>query len=347
MTGFKEVERWLFRRVMANDFNSATLRALATAGLFPEGIWKRLPDEKTFRVPLPDGATFTYSAIAKDSIGRFLFWRVLKYYEPQTVRVFCKLAKESGLVVDVGANTGLYTLLACAANRDSKVIAFEPVPRIYSLLVANIEANSWNNRCKLLNMAVSNVEGETKLHVPFSDVPKTASLHSRGFRGCAGHLIDVFQTTIDAIIPENQRVDLVKIDVEGFEDYVLEGMRRVLADSAPTLIVECNVDGPFPKVEAILSQFGYDFFHVRREGPVAVGKIVPDESGRYRNFLCAPHDRRRRFNSCNVRSAHYRRNEPMACGVGSVRGLEEHEAGTLNTATQAVPRSEAVQSKSR
>jgi FkbM family methyltransferase len=292
MTKFKKVVRWLFLRFMANDYDSATLRALATAGLFPEGIWKKLPVEKTFRVPLPDGAMFTYSPSAHDGIGRSLFWRDLKGYEAETVRVFCKLAKESDLVVDVGANTGLYTLLACAANRDSRLIAFEPVPRIYSLLVINVAANGWNNRCKLLNMAASNVEGETKLYVPFSDVTQSASLNLQGVQGDEGYLTDVFQTTVDAVIPENQRVDLVKIDVEGFEDHVLEGMRRVLADSAPTLIVECNANGPFANVEAILSQFGYDFFHLRREGPVAVRKIVPDESQRYRNFLCATHGSR-------------------------------------------------------
>lgn len=129
-----------------------------------------------------------------------------------------------------------------------------------------------------------------QFHVPFCDLPTSASLHSQGFRGCKGALIDVLVTTIDTVCSEDERVDLVKIDVEGFEDKVLEGMQRVLTTSAPDIIVECNPDGPFQSVETILAKFGYHFFHIRREGPVAVDKIVPSETGCYRNFLCTVQD---------------------------------------------------------
>jgi FkbM family methyltransferase len=150
--------------------------------------------------------------------------------------------------------------------------------------------NGWEDRCQALSVAVANVEGSAKLHVPFGDVPKSASLHSQGFRGYEGSLIDVPVTTIDAICSESERVDLVKIDVEGFEDKVLEGMQQVLADSTPTIIVECNPDGPFAAIETILTRFGYRFFHLRREGPVAADKIIPDKKERDRNFLCTVYD---------------------------------------------------------
>jgi len=67
-------------------------------------------------------------------------------------------------------------------------------------------------------------------------------------------------------------------------------MSRVLATSSPTIVVECNPDGPFSAVEAILTRFGYRFFHLREEGPVAVNRIIPDESERYRNHLRTTHD---------------------------------------------------------
>jgi hypothetical protein len=54
--------------------------------------------------------------------------------------------------------------------------------------------------------------------------------------------------------------------------------------------VECNYDGPFIAVETILNKFGYRFFHLRPEGPVAMNKIVPDENKLYRNYLCTVRD---------------------------------------------------------
>jgi len=281
MTQFKNFVRAILRALAQTNFTNLTLLALAKANFLPQWIWRRLPVEKTFLVLLPNRQSFRYSAIANDGIGRVLFWRGLNAWEPETISIFYNLAQRSNLVLDIGANTGIFTLLACAANNNAKVISFEPVPSIYERLVSHAKMNEWEDRCQVRNEAVSNIIGAAKFHVPFGDVPKSASLEPQGFRGNKGILIDVPVTTIDAIISENEQVDLIKIDVEGFEDKVLEGMQRVLANSAPNIIVECNPDGPFLAVETILTRFGYRFFHMCGEKLVAVDKIIPDEKEIY------------------------------------------------------------------
>lgn len=276
--------------ITAPHFSRVALQIIARAGLLPPAVWRRLPVETVFLVSLPDGNAFRYSALPNDATGRALWWRGLKSWQPETLRIFHQLSKKAQLVLDIGANTGVFTLLACAANPHLKVISFEPVPRIYNRLREHVRLNGYEGRCQVRNEAVSNRIGVTQFHVPFGDVPTSASLQPNGFRGVQGELIEVHVTTVDSVCATRERVDLVKIDVEGYEDKVLEGMRRTLATSKPTVIVECNPDGPYQAIEAILGSFGYRFFHLRKQGPEPCHKITPDESEQFRNFLCTAHD---------------------------------------------------------
>lgn len=264
------------------------LRVLSSKNILPKSLWKRLPVETTFHTTLPNRNSFLYTSIVGDTIGRSLYWKGIASWQTETVPVFCALAQQARLVLDIGANTGVYTLLACLVNQQARVIAFEPVPKAYELLVNNVHINGWSKRCETHCEAVSNTVGSTKFHIPFGEVPKSASLSVHGFRNIAGTLIDVSMTTIDnALHPSDiHMVDLVKIDVEGFEDKVLEGMHNVLGTSQPAIIVECNFDGPFAAVEDILKQHNYIFFYLTDTGKIPTSSIIPDKTGQYRNFLC-------------------------------------------------------------
>jgi FkbM family methyltransferase len=165
------------------------------------------------------------------------------------------------------------------------VVAFEPVPRIHQLLRQNIEASNFGDRCEARSSAVSNRDGEVEFHVPFADVPTSASMHAEGFRGVAGELIRVPTVTVDTVAPSLGRIDLCKIDVEGFEDQVLEGMTQTLANDAPSLVFECNVDGPYERLDAILKANGYRLFHLEPSGPQPVIAVTPDRTDKARNYL--------------------------------------------------------------
>lgn len=273
--------------VTNNPVIRLALKKMISTGCVTDATYRRLPVEEAFPVRMPNGGSFIYSSVREDPIGRYLFW---ESWEAESTAVFQELAKRAKLVLDIGANTGLYTLLTCAANPDANVIAFEPVPRTHSRLVNNVMINGWMARCQIRPEAVSNATGSVKFHVPNTALPSCACLDPNGFKGYDGSLIDVNVTTVDAAIGKNARVDLVKIDVEGFEDKVLEGMQRVMATSAPAIVVECIPDGPFGAVESIVKDFGYRIFHLQKERPAVVDRIVPDVDGLYRNFLCVPCD---------------------------------------------------------
>lgn len=282
----ESVRPWL-QTASASPVLREPLLRMARMGALPDAVWKRLPVERTFRVDSVDGASFVYRSTPEDVIGRRLYWKGGESWEPETIGVFARLARRAQWVLDVGANTGLFSLIACAANPNVSVMAFEPVPSTHQRLSENIALNGWSGRVQLHAEAVADRTGLAKLHIPAEGLPSSASLHAAGFRGQEGRLVEVAVTTIDHACPAGAHVDLAKIDVEGFEDKVLLGMTRVLHDSRPMLVIECNPDGPFGEVEAILRSFGYHFYHLREDGPVPVERIEPDPRERSRNFLCS------------------------------------------------------------
>ena len=288
MTDFKSLCRLVLRWVAAPRMIRGPVALVGRAGLLPAAVWRRLPVEGTFTTRVPGGQAFHYVSCVNDAIGRALLWRGWRGHEPETCEVWYRLAQDAHLVLDIGANTGIFALLALAANHRCQVIAFEPVPAICGRLRENLRINGWEDRCEVRQEAVAEAVGVAQFHVPPSVLPVSASLNPHGFRSYAGELIEVRTTTTDAACALRDRVDLIKIDVEGFEDKVLQGMNRILAEWRPRLIVECLPDGPFQAVEETLCAHGYHFWHLRGDGPAATEHIVPDPQERWRNFLCLP-----------------------------------------------------------
>lgn len=284
----RALARRLLRAGMAVEPVRRPLRRLAHAGWLPRAVWQRLPVTGELSVALPDGGSFVYHAVPEDVIGRALYWRGVLDWEGSTVVPFLRLARTARRFLDIGANTGVYTLLACAANPALTAMAYEPVPRVYRCLLGNVARNGLGQRCTVRNLAVSSRREPVTLHVPLSALPLSASLARGGFRGMAGELIEIEATTVDDETAGGPAVDLMKIDVEGFEDQVLAGMARTLAADRPVIVCECNPDGPYQAVEALVASHGYVFFHLRAPAPRAVPHIVPDPTEHHRNYLLVP-----------------------------------------------------------
>ena len=152
-----------------------------------------------------------------------------KVYEPETVAYIEEHVKSDDVVLDVGANFGYYSVLFSELARDGVVHAFEPNPKCYDVLLRN---TLLRKNVVLHKKAVSDSIGRTWF------------FNHRGY-GAGGlmpreHMRSRFHVdtvTIDSF--DFGRVDWVKIDVEGYEGEVLEGMRDTI-DRNPQirLIVE-------------------------------------------------------------------------------------------------------------
>jgi FkbM family methyltransferase len=264
-----------------------TLRPFSKAGLLPDPVWKRLPVDEVFDVRI-ETEYFRYASFDGDDLGRVLYWKGITAFEGETVVEFCSLVRSAKIVIDVGACTGFYSLLALASNPDTRVIAFEPVAANQQRVELNLLVNNWENRCILRPECVSDKCGHAKLHVPYSNggaIVSSSSLNKNGFRGLPGETIDVQCTTLDAALAAETSVDLVKIDVEGFEGAVLSGMQRILSEQRPSIILECSEETT-EDAEIILTRFGYELYHLTASGRVPVSHLVPDNT--FRNYLAKP-----------------------------------------------------------
>jgi FkbM family methyltransferase len=144
--------------------------------------------------------------------------------------------RDSDLFVDVGANVGSYTLLACAAV-GARVYAFEPAPAAYERLVENVRLNRMEDRVTCLNVGAGNAEQTLKFTTGLDVTNHVAT------RADDQHTIDVRIRTLDTVL-QGALPALIKIDVEGFELPVLEGARDVLRrNSLHSVIMELNGSG--------------------------------------------------------------------------------------------------------
>lgn len=138
------------------------------------------------------------------------------------------------LFVDVGANVGSYTILACAA-RGATGYCIEPVPTTFERLMANLRINDLASRVTAFNVGLSDREGV---------------LRFTGDEDCANHVVEngiecpgaiaVRVVPLDSILAGHDP-SVIKIDVEGFETHVLAGAREALGrGSLHSVIIELN-----------------------------------------------------------------------------------------------------------
>lgn len=158
---------------------------------------------------------------------------LLGTYEAGTVRRYRALLAPGAVVFDVGAHVGYHTLrFAALVGRGGRVFAFEPHPGNFRLLRRNVERRALG-QVTLIPQAVSVAPGRQSLHeTPLSMGHSLLPLKEHTGR------VEVTRASLDHFAREQgiERADLIKIDVEGAEPEVLEGMRG-LAGRSPRLVV--------------------------------------------------------------------------------------------------------------
>ena len=172
-----------------------------------------------------------------------LGWHIAFFgtYEPELRKVFRRVLAADGIAVDAGANVGWHTLLmARLVGEGGRVLAVEANPSVRARLLEHLQLNEIQN-VDVIPCALGDAEGSVEFQAPDADDPAAGDGHvidAADIQG--GDVIRVEVRTLDAILEPLylDRLDLVKIDVEGFEWPVLKGAQNAISKFRPHVVFE-------------------------------------------------------------------------------------------------------------
>jgi FkbM family methyltransferase len=184
-------------------------------------------------------------------------WMWAGAYEPELVSLLKKTLKAGMTVLDLGANIGYFSVIAAAlVGENGQVHAFEPMPHNLVRLRKNLEPFHWTI---VHPYAVGNVTGEVSIH--YSDKETGwASIHDKHPLGNLPCKSAVSATRLDDWLQTNSvnRIDFIKLDIEGSELDALRGARQTLDRFRPTIVAETKCGWNRVEIHELLSAIGYE-----------------------------------------------------------------------------------------
>jgi len=191
--------------------------------------------------------------------------------DEKDLNVVKHLTSAGDLVVDVGANIGIYTMFLSRFVGDfGKVISIEPISTTFNFLVNNIHQLELNNVIPY-NIAAGNDEKVYTMTIPVGNSGENfyrakvidnktidENLKTKKIKVRSNRLDNLLVKDID-------KISFIKIDVEGFEYYVLKGSEDVIINSKPALLIEVDIDASDKESKSYsvfdyLKGFGYQPF---------------------------------------------------------------------------------------
>ena len=167
---------------------------------------------------------------------------MFKTHEPLTTKLLSKELKKGMTCLDVGGNIGYYTLLESnIVGNDGKVIAIEPSPPNFKHLKKNLSIQDTQN-VDAYNFAAGDVDGEVNFLV-YRESNGSFTIPDGETTNLPGELIKVPAKRMDTFLNEIniEHVDFVRMDVEGYEHHIIEGMKNIIKNSKPMFQIEVHV----------------------------------------------------------------------------------------------------------
>ena len=197
------------------------------------------------------------------------------FWEMWLTQFLAQTVQPGMTVVDVGANYGYYTLLmADAVGAGGRVVAVEPLPDAAALLHQTVQLNGFGDRTRIVPQALGAAAGTALLFAPAGEPKNTTIVDRADLPGGRTQAVPV--VTLDSLVLDGPRVDLVKIDAEGAEENIVAGMRGMLERDRPKLVLEYNAAryaDPGGFLDALLAIYG-QASELSLEGP-----LVPLDRG--------------------------------------------------------------------
>ena len=273
----------LLYKVIYNKHVNKMLRNLnrILRPILPEKI--KLPPSGIIRFKNNLGQVLSIKTNQTSYITQLLYWDGYQNFE--YTDIFIKLIKKINVFYDIGANIGYYSLLAELENKNIKVIGFEPANGPLFYFRENIKINKFKN-IRVESLALSDKEGEITFY-EIRNKKYTYLEYNLAGEGNSGSKtsgrnfvpISVKTTTLDKYVENAKEVniDLIKMDTEGTEHFILENSENVLKLMKPIIICETLFNTIELELEELMRSYGYEFYNHTEMGLQKVNTIVREE----------------------------------------------------------------------
>ena len=190
------------------------------------------------------------------------------FLEEDVLAQWCVQAQTARVVLDVGANAGIFSLAAAASNSQAQIHAFEPTPEIAAHFRRTIVLNQLSDRVVIHQVAVARASGTAQLNFFSGEFQDNEGMNFITAESKSTTSVAVPVVSLDEFCAQQGLtvIDLVKIDVQGNEPEVLAGAKGLLRRKAiKTMFLELNWNHgdvahcPASTVVRILEQAGYEF----------------------------------------------------------------------------------------
>jgi len=223
------------------------------------------------------------------------------YEAPLPILVMATLSRSEGEFLDVGANSGIYSVLASFTRDNIQVRAFEPFPPAIDILEKNITINHLSSRVILYKMALSDKAGMASLYVPNPNhgLLETSCSLEQDFKPTQ-HSIQVPVVLLDDV-PISHKIAVIKADIEGHEPAFLRGASKTVERDRPIIFVEILRNANCSSLSAFVGKNNYLSFRLRQDLAIRDEKIafdicawnwalIPAEKIKVFQDSCAAHD---------------------------------------------------------
>jgi FkbM family methyltransferase len=240
------------------------------------------------------GHTFTlYLSPSNGFIDKHIF--LYGIYEPYMLDVFLKYLNPGMTFVDIGANIGQHSLFASSVvGETGSVHSFEPVPSLYRQIHDSVHVNGWEDRVHVHPYALGEEEKQEQFFVS-ANAGGSSLVNDDETK----EILTVEVKRGDVALSSIEKIDMIKIDVEGYEYEVLKGIRTTLITHRPIVVFEFSANfyasmhnNHGIKILTLLRDLGYELYDIEDN----LTRITNDEAFEHAistvrvqtNLLCLP-----------------------------------------------------------